>query len=491
MRELPTKCLLGFAALSASAAFGADGTGATFYQVVPPPPDPGLLNRWLRQESPAFNEWDIGGEERARFEYHQYFAVPGAGPGAVDFRANTPQRDNSYLLLRSRAHVGYTPYTGFSAYAEMQNSASLWDQRNPNPQNDAGVDLRQGWFELGDTNRFPLTIKVGRQELSYGDERLVGVFDWDNIGRTFEAAKVHYEKETYWVDFFTSRVIIPDDNNFNQPNWFEWFSGVYISSSTFYPKVDSQLYFFADNASQKSGTVKGTGVNGSSPRDIYTLGGRIKSQPGKFNQWDFEGEAAGQLGDCQYPAGTPGVVNGQRLRHEAWAVHVAGGYTFTNVTWKPRLGLEYNFATGDSNPGDQKHGTFVNLFPTNHKFYGFMDFFSWQNLHDASGSASAVPFKNFSVRLDYHAFWLATPSDFFYQVNQQPRATGGYGLNPGAGSFVGQEVDLVASYKLKNWAAFEAGAGRFFTGSYVKDSLQALGGAKDATWVYAQAKITF
>ncbi len=491
MRQLLKRSLPAFAAFSSLAAFGGEGGSAPLFQVTPPQPSAGLLNDFLRENSLETKAWDLGGQERVRFEYREYGTVSGAGANAVDFRATTPQRDNAYLLFRSRAHIGYTPYPGFTAYVEAQNSASLWDQRNPNPENDAGVDLRQAYVALGDPSSFPLTLKVGRQELVYGDGRLVSQSDWNNLGRTFEAAKLRWEREESWVEAFTGRVIIPNDNNWNQPNWFELFSGFYASSRSYLPGLESQLYFFADNASQKSGTVKGTGVNGDSPRDIYTLGIRVKSLPDTFKQWDFEVDAAGQLGDFQYATNTPGVVNGQRLDHQAWAAHLAGGYTFTNLTWQPRLGLAYNYATGDSNPTDGKHGTFVNLFPTNHKFYGFMDFFAWQNMHDLHFMASARPLTNLTVQLEYHAFWLATTSDFFYQAHQQPRTTGGYGINPGAGSFVGQEVDLVASYRLKTWGAFELGGGHFFVGDYPRDTFANLGGAKGANWFYAQARLSF
>src|SRR5690242_5913556 len=33
-----------------------------------PPPSAGLLNDWLRQQSPGFEPWDIGGQVRGRFE---------------------------------------------------------------------------------------------------------------------------------------------------------------------------------------------------------------------------------------------------------------------------------------------------------------------------------------------------------------------------------------------------------------------------------------
>ena len=51
----------------------------------------GVVNDWLREQNHFFNPFDLGGQFRARFVDQTYFAVPGAGPTAVDFRANTPR----------------------------------------------------------------------------------------------------------------------------------------------------------------------------------------------------------------------------------------------------------------------------------------------------------------------------------------------------------------------------------------------------------------
>ena len=65
-------------------------------------------------------------------------------------------------------------------------------------------------------------------------------------------------------------------------------------------------------------------------------------------------------------------------------------------------------------------------------------------------------------------------------------------INPQAGSFVGQELDLVATYAFKTYGSIQAGYGHFFVGDYVNYSLSAPGrGATDANFVYAQATLNF
>jgi hypothetical protein len=454
-------------------------------------PSAGIIDDWLREQNPSLDILDLGGQFRARYVYQTYFAVPGGGATAVDFRANTPHSENDFLLLRTRFHLGVSPAEWITFFAEGQNSSSTGDRRNPNTQSDGPVDLHQAFIKLGGTKTVPVSLKVGRQELIYGDERLVGAYDWDNVGRVFDAAKLRFQKDSFGVDAFTGRVVINNDNEFNYPNYDDWFSGIYASTESLVPKTQTQLYFLADNAATDSPRAIGTSTRGNSPRDIYTVGSRLQTLPGQLSGWDFNAEAAGQFGNFQYLAGTPGVVSGKRLEQLAWAAHGEGGYTFTKVDLKPRLALGCDYASGDDNPNDNHHNTFVNLYPTNHKFYGAMDFVSWQNIIDPYFKASISPAKGLTIALTYNAFWLATTSDFFYQVNQTPRFTGGYGIHPQYGSFVGHEVDLITTWQPKQFLQFQVGYGHFFTGDYVNQTMQNLGGSHDADWVYAQAQITF
>jgi len=440
----------------------------------------GLLNDYLREQASGFNAWDIGGQARARFEAKSGFAVPGV-TGAVDFSEATP--DNNYWLLREKFHVGWKPTSWVNLFAEGRDSSSWNDQRTPEPEEDS-IDLHQAFIALGNTKEFPVSAKIGRQELSYGDERLVGAFDWNNIGRVFDAAKLRFENDTFWVDAFAGRVVLANDGEFNVANDYDWFSGVYASTRTLIPKQETQIYFLARNTGPQSPTAT-TGIpqaGGPGARDIYTPGLRFKSLPDQFAGWDYDAELAGQFGRF--------VATGKSLDHGAFAAHVAGGYSWKDAWGKPRLGLEYNFASGDNNPTDGKHGTFENLFPTNHKFYGFMDFVSWQNIHNARLTASAKPAKGLTLTADYHLFWLADTADSFYGAAGAPRNTGGYGLKPANDSFVGSELDLIATYAIKTYATAQIGYGHFFVGDYVQQSLASTG-SKDADWFYAQLAFNF
>src|SRR5439155_159608 len=145
---------------------------------------------------------------------------------------------------------------------------------------------------------FPLIAKIGRQELSYGDERLIGASDWTNVRRTFDAAKLRYEVEGFWVDAFVSHPVILWNDHFNESDGQDWFSGIYASTTKLVPWQESEFYFLARNTGTGSPQFYGPPPDpqGATPRDIYTVGVHFKSLPGKLGGWDYNLEAAGQFG---------------------------------------------------------------------------------------------------------------------------------------------------------------------------------------------------
>ena len=232
-------------------------------------PSAGLVNNWLRGQSPFLDPWDFGGQFRARLEVKDYIDTPGQA-GEVAFRRINGDANNTYLLLRQKVHAGYND-TWFNIFLEGEESSSTGDKRNPNLESDQ-FDLHQGYVTLGNAAVFPVTVKAGRQELSYGDERLIGAFDWNNIGRVFDAVKFRYTAGAgTWVDAFTGHVVIPRDNHFDTPNDYDTFSGIYASTKDLVPWQETQVYFLARNVAHNSPNLEtGALVPLPSPRDIYT-----------------------------------------------------------------------------------------------------------------------------------------------------------------------------------------------------------------------------
>src|SRR5262245_61115347 len=275
-----TKTILGISTVLSLVATGAHASD-DYNPTKPVRPSAGLINDWLRKDDPSMAAWDIGVRTRLRYEVRDNFGIAGS-PGSMDFRAEGADVDNAYLLYRIRPRVGYTG-EWFNFLVEGRYSGSTSDDRNPNLESDF-MDLHQAYIGVGNHKEFPVSAKIGRQELSYGDERLIGAFGWNNIGRVFDAAKLRWQNSWFGADFFTGRVVIPDDNNFNVPNDYDWFSGMYASTRKI-PKQTTEFYFLSRNANAQARFAQnGSLIPLPSARDIYTIGLRVKSNPGDWGK---------------------------------------------------------------------------------------------------------------------------------------------------------------------------------------------------------------
>lgn len=434
-----------------------------------------FLNGMLREKSPDFEAWDIGAEFRGRYESKD---DAGVNPD-TDFVPGIAESRDA-IHLREKIHVGYKASPWFSTFVEGRDASGHEDIKA-----DDAFDLHQAYLAFGNAREFPLTARIGRQELVYGDERFIGKGNWNNTGRSFDALKLRIEKPSGWVDGFVSRVVIPDDGNFNVSNDYDYFSGIYAGTKKLMPWQETQVYFLARNHGVKGPNAIAPGVPGSpgTQRDIYTLGTLWKSDPEALNGWDYYAEAALQFGSVFNAA------QNDRLNQQSHAFFASAGYTWKDSFGKPRLGLGYDYGSGDGNSKDGKVETFENLFGTQHRPYGLMDLAGARNMHIPKVSFSIKPIKGLTLSADCLAFILATTDDFFYPESGGGRKTNGYGINPGFSSHVGSELDLYAAYKINAWTGCELGYGHFFTGDYIKDSVGS--SAEDADWLYTQLTLTF
>ena len=464
----------------------------------------GLLNDWLREKSSAMRAWDIGGEMRLRYQDFEnatisastMTAVPaGAKPLTTpinpntDFIARGQVNSTDSLVLREKFHAAWTPISWFTVYGEMRNSTAEWDRRSPGPDENKAA-LQQAYILLGDPTLFPLLARIGRQELIYGDQRFIGNSDWGNPGRTFDAAKLQFTHEMFWVDAFVARVVVPYQGHFDEDNSYDTFSGIYASSQKLVSWQETQFYVLSRNAGAEAVSASAFDVPGtpSTARDIFTFGFRFKSLPGKLCGWDYSLESAGQLGTI-YNATVK-----RRVDQQAFEVSLTAGYTWTNLWASPRLGVGYDVGSGDGNSTDGKCETFDNLFGSNHGIYGIMDLICERNAHIPRASASLKPLKNLMLAADYRFFWLYDTHDSFYPMSGSGRSSNGYGINPGYSSFVGSELGLSANYAVTSWLNLQAGYGHFFVGDYIKQSVGSVaanGGAVDADFVYIQTTLKF
>ena len=418
--------------------------------------------------------FEYSGHVRTRWESKQNFDFIYNRPSV---QAGKADNDDNFFLTRVRVNLDLRPNPFLQAHVTLQDSRLFGSHQISNNALDRRgrnifqnkTDLHEAWLKLK-LGEAPMWLQAGRMQLNYGDQRLIGGFNWSNNARAFDAVRFIYDKDDFRLDLVAANVVVVDSNAWDNHNGDDDLLMAYGTLKNL-PQGTQDLYLIYRD-------------NDEIHREIYTLGSRINGKSGPID-WNLEGAYQwGTSVDTVAPTADPTRF----LDHEAYAAHAELGYTCLNSPYKPRLAAGYDFATGDKDPNDGENNTFDNLFPTNHLHYGYMDFFSWRNINSPYLKLSWLQTKRLKIKTHWHLFWLDQErNDAMYNA-------GGGVVRNAAGadvsSFAGHELDIVATCSVRKDLKVELGYGHFFAQNYIADTSPD-GDADDADFVYLQTVWSF
>lgn len=393
----------------------------------------------------AFAESDVkvGGEIRVR-----HVEVNNNG----DFNNDNGDASNT-TSQRTRVNVDAKVNETTKAFIQLQDTrtwgleastASTGTEEEGVGTGAESVDLAQGYVQLDQLFGQPLSLRLGRQILAYGDHRLIGSFEWSDNARRFDALKLMYNTDAFSADLFFSNigeVGVGTDTSFN---------GLYATLKMI-PMNSLDLYLL-----QKSGTAK---------LNVLTYGARLNG--GAMNI-DWTAEAAMQNGDKT-----------ATVKREAMMYAIKGGYTLPEVAGL-RIGAEYDFASGDDGSDATKDKSFDNLYPTNHPLYGVMD----MTLGGRTEANRLSDLKAFSINVG------AKPAEGLKLLAEYWNFSTDKKYNAGGDTAVGTEMNLQAWYALSKNVNLHGFIAQFTTDSKFADAFYAT--KKDAaTNVTLQLAVNF
>ena len=453
----------------------------------------------------------ISGDMRVRPEFRSKggFGVgqPVTQPnGQQKFQnANNQSTFFTQQLIRLGFNYDISPDVVFFVQPQVSHN---WGTTDPdggsggiNP-NGTGSDLflRQGFMLVRNLLTPNLDLKAGRQLMVWGNHRIFGHFDWNNVGFAFDGVTLRYNHAKVPVELGWLRVAegncansaggcgvgTPSAGTYDGDIWF-----VRLPMKLAGVAIEPAWIFEDGGASGQSGAT-GASIQGGSPpggqpqnQSRHTVGGRIAAKKGIV---DVTGEGYWQFGSL----GPSSVNNGNRNeRINAVALHLDAGVTLS-VPMQPRIGAEINYATGDGScnaaKGNKCGGTFSQLFPTNHIHFGYMDRMSWQNMLTYGGNLQLRPTKSSHFEIGGHIMRLANEADNWYGANQAVFKTTPQGNSEKS---LGGEIDVVYTLFFQgNKVAWQIGYGHFFAGDYLTKN--DVGGATDdQNWGYTQLWINF
>ncbi len=363
---------------------------------------------------------EVDADLRARFEYRHGFN--NLFPDNADPAA--------FVNQRTRLNIGYKAEK-LQLFISVQDVSTWGDTRQilPIDGNDS-FSLFQAWGQLQLNENW--STKVGRQVISYDDQRIFGGLDWAMQGRFHDAAIINYKKDGLMLDIagaFSQERPTNEGTAFNIQGFFTYkaMQYAYLKKSW---KKSSASFLFLNTGFQDFTDATNTIPDGVSYRQ--TAGSYFKFPVQNIN---FAGSAYYQFGKAN---ATTDLA--------AYQVSLEGTYQRDKILYG--LGLE--LLSGTDQDGDSKNKSFFPLYGTNHKFNGFMDYFYVGN------HANNVGLNDLYVKV---VFTTGEKSNIllkghYFAANAD--------LTGNADKYLGTEMDLVYTQKLMKNVKLNVGYSHMF-----------------------------
>lgn len=402
----------------------------------------------LNQDASAW--LSLGGELRERYEYFDH-ANWGAGP----------QDDNGYLLQRYMLHGDVHAGEHFRLFTEFQ--AGLEEGRNggPRPTDRNEFDIHQLFADIGEPfgDKQSLTLRLGRQELGFGSQRLVSLRDAPNVRRAFDGLRATLSWGDWQFDAFVTRPVrikpgvLDDDTDPTAKFW-----GFYgVAPFPLLQGGRADLYYFGldrDSATFAQGTAH---------ERRHSLGTRLW---GKHSGWDWNYEFVYQFGD---------FGNGHI---SAWTVATDTGYTFAHTKWTPRIGFKADVTSGDRDPNDPDLQTFNPLFPRG-GYFAETGLIGPQNHIDLHPSLELHPTSKVTFTTDLDFFWRESSHDGVYGIGQNVARSG----VKGGSSYVGSQATAQVEWRINRHLTWTVNYAHFFAAAFLNENPPARDVNFVATWL--------
>ncbi len=374
------------------------------------------------------NEITINAQLMSRGEIRR-----GGLPGDTQEQKN--ENMSAFVSNRVRMNVGYQR-GNLSANITAQHQG-VWGAEGGGKFN-----IYEAWAQLKANNG--LFAKVGRQELVYDDERILGNNDWAMAALYHDALKMGFEGHGHKLH----AVVAYNQNSQNVLG-----GTFYQNGAQSYKTMQTAWYHYDVPKIPLSMSVlfMNIGMQQGDEEEYKTLfqqllGGYVKYAPGNLTA---EAAYYRQMGKASLD-----YTSRQGLPIHAWMASVKASYSF-NRHLAAYAG--YDYLSGDKEftmpqagmiglPQHTKMTAFTSVFGSTHKFYGAMDFFYVSayfgtfspGLQNCFAGATYKPFKGFSCDASYH--YLATST-----------------LLENLGKTLGHEIELRASYQVMKDAKISLG----------------------------------
>jgi len=393
----------------------------------------------------------LGGEVRERYEYFR---------NASWDRANGT---DGFLLQRYMLFADLHLGPRFRLFTNVEGVLEEGREAGPRPTDEDRLDLHEAFIDWSLRSGKGPALRVGRQELSFGTQRLVSIRKGPNAPRSFDGVDLIARPAAWRVDAFVSRAVETNPGTFDDgPDRSRKFWGVYgVGPLPAFKDATIDLYYLGldrEIARFDQGTAT----------ELRETGGvRIWR---RVAPWDYNFELVYQWGRF----GSAPI--------SAWTVASDSGLTLRNVSWRPRLGLKADVTSGDRDPDDPALQSFNPLFPRG-SYFGENQLLGPINHMDLHPSIDLHPVTSLTVSAAWLFFWRENLHDGLYDVP-------GNLIRSGVGTsarYVGSQPSLTVSWDVTRHLSIVADYEHFIAGPFLRES----GSGDDLTFAASWLTLTF
>jgi hypothetical protein len=429
------------------------------------------LNKTSPSKSNSKPKTTYFGSYRFRVEDYNWFPIAKYN-GAYTYESSllrvgvtrsTPTDDLTLELMQPT--LIDLPHTA-NAPSPIGNLGQGGSYYNANHNQSASVFIKQAFVRFKQLGGEPAdTLQVGRFSFSDGGEtvpddpslayiksqrlvqHLISTSNFTNGGRAFDG--VHFSNDTRLLNL-TVFAASPTRGVYDLDGWdtLDQVKIAYFGSTFLQPGVraSGESRLFAVYYSDERTEVAKIDNRPSSARAKDKAAIRLGTFGAHYlGHWNL---GAGRMDGLLWGAGQVGDWGTLRQAAEAYDAEL--GYELPRVAWKPWVRVGYAFNSGDGNPKDNVHGTFIPLLTNSHEFARF-PFFTQVNLKDAFAQVILRPNSKLTIRSDAHSLKLADPNDFWYTGSgAYENLNFGYSArNSGGHTNLGLLFDISADYQLR------------------------------------------
>ncbi|OAV54510.1 hypothetical protein A6U98_03015 [Rhizobium sp. WYCCWR10014] len=366
--------------------------------------------------------------------------------------------EDSFLLQRAQFHIDVHLNENWQLFTQFED-VRAFNKTAIGPNDANRTDLRLafvGYQQETDAGTF--RARVGRQDFAFDLERFVSTRDGPNVRQSFDAIWAGWETDQWrFYGLVSQPVQYRDDRSFDDRSSSALrFSGVRVERQLS-PTTEASAYY-ALYQRDDAGFLTASG-----DEDRHVL--NIRSA-GTYAGFDWDAEAMGQIGQV----GSADIL--------AWGLGVRTGYTFEAASMSPRIGLQFDLASGDRKADDGSLGTFNPLFP-NGFYFSLGGHTGYTNLIHLKPSITVKPTEALTLMAGVGLLWRQTTDDAVYTLPSVPVAgTAGMGT-----SWTGSYLQLRADYRFNPNLTGSLEAVHYQVGSTLQNA-----GGHDSNYFRAEMK---